>query len=86
MRKDLTLDRRSSDDAEGERRMMGSGRRPLDGFAGRMAGAGVMRAGVGAEALERPKKASAYLRTCEKSYRTELVQLLSEAKRIVDVQ
>jgi hypothetical protein len=66
--------------------MMGSGRRPLDGFAGRMAGAGVMRAGVGAEALERPKKASAYLRTCEKSYRTELVQLLSEAKRIVDVQ
>jgi hypothetical protein len=60
--------------------MMGSGRRPLDGFAGRMAGAGVMRAGVGAEALERPKKASAYLRTCEKSCRIELVWLLEEER------
>lgn len=63
MRKDLTLDRRSSDEADGERRTMGSGRRPLEGLAGRMAGLGVMRAGVGADVLERPRKASAYLRT-----------------------
>lgn len=64
---------------------MGSGRRPLDGFAGRMAGAGVMRAGVGADALERPKNASAYLRTCEKSYGIKSVWLFMLKKHIEDV-
>lgn len=65
-RKDRALERRSSEDAEGDRRMMGSGRLP--GAFGFMASDRLL--GI----LEVPEcdffwiKGAASLRTCEKSY------------------
>lgn len=62
------FERRRREDAEGERRMMGSGLRPLD-FEGRRAGAAVAAVGVGpfGRGAVRRRIASACLRTCEKS-------------------
>ncbi len=75
-RNDLMLDMRRRDEAEGERRMIGSGRR--DGFLGREtrdelpaatdAGiAGVEDGWLGRGRL-RPRKTSADFRTCENCY------------------
>ena len=65
------LERRSSEDADGDRRMMGSGLRPLD-LLGRSAGAAVAAVGVGpvGRGAVRRRIASACLRMWEKSYNT----------------
>lgn len=78
-RKDLTFDMRIRDDADGERRMIGSGRdepffedggpSPAEGV-GRSAdllGAAFVAPVVVPARLLRPRKVSALLRTCEKS-------------------
>lgn len=60
--------RRRSDEADGESKMMGSGRR--EGFPeARRAGVGAARGAEGAGALERRRKSSVYLRMWEKSCR-----------------
>lgn len=77
-RKDLILDRRSREEADGERRMIGSGRR--DGFLGRETrdddGVPAVAVDVGIVAVEtgwlgrgrfRARKISADFRTLEKS-------------------
>ena len=68
-RKDLMLERRRSEDAEGDRRMIGSGRRPDTGLLGRRAEEAVVKAGVGPDgrAVVRRRNASVYLRMEEKS-------------------
>ena len=69
-RKDLMLDMRRSEEAEGERRMMGSGLRP--GFLSREARVVVLAMGAAAAGtlgflLRSLWKISEYLRTEEKS-------------------
>ena len=71
-RKDLMLERRRSEEALGERRIMGSGRREEGvGLLGRRAGVMVVWGAAAAAGVEvgfwRRRKASEYLRTWEKS-------------------
>jgi len=63
------FERRKREDAEGDRRMIGSGLRPLD-LLGRSAGAAAAPVGVGpvGRGAVRRRIASACLRTWEKSY------------------
>lgn len=66
-RKDLMFERRKREEAEGERRMMGSGLRLAffdAGLAVRMAG---VSEGVGADDFDERRKRAVYFRTCEKS-------------------
>lgn len=67
-RKDLMFERRRREEAEGERRMMGSGRRPV-GVLPRRPAEDVGTAGVGPEGRVEVRRSmvSAYLRTWEKS-------------------
>lgn len=65
-RKDLTFDMRSSEEADGDTRMMGSGRR-LGFWLMASAGLRAPARESGCAAL-RPMKVCAILRTCEKSF------------------